>query len=356
MLNIFVWFRYLLFALSIVCSAVITSVSVWNFGYAQILPKSFGRIIQVDSYVIFVGAFALVGTFVIIFMDVYRKNTWTSRIWFECLWSFGLFLLNLSSAIVVTVLVPSQMCSDQLPEGACTSTKLLQGFTWFYTVVLFGYFFTVFVTVFIRSESGNRLWGLNIYSLGSAEPSNNSTRLHSPPSSPIPSMLNLIAAPKPQRPLVNTVPNLMPYTYRAGLSPSWQIEHFQYPLPSSRQKQIQRPPPVAGAGPSNLYPEFLHSSLPLSAQPSFGNTSPQQTQTSDFPLGQWPRPDIMSRSSRRATATSSLQHHDAQPQAAVSGPDGELGAALISRSRPFGPRTRSGSNSGGEIVAQVVHR
>ncbi|KAF9069879.1 hypothetical protein BDP27DRAFT_663199 [Rhodocollybia butyracea] len=155
----------LFFALSIVCSAVIASFSVWNLGYAQ-TSKSLRQVIEVDSFGIFVGGFVLVGVFTMIFIEVGRKNAFTSRVWFDCIWSGLFFSLNISLASIVTALLPSQMCSvlntgaHNLPSGACWSTKGLQAFTWLHAIVLFAYFLTIFLTVFIYSGRDNRLWDI----------------------------------------------------------------------------------------------------------------------------------------------------------------------------------------------------
>ncbi|GAW06629.1 hypothetical protein LENED_008566 [Lentinula edodes] len=136
--NFFVWLRYIVFATSVTCSAVIASVSVWNLGFAQSSSKPLDQVIQVDSFGIFVGAFSLVGVFTIIFAEVGRTNVFTTRIWFDCLWSGLFFLLNISAASVITALLPSQMCKNthKLPSEACTSTKVLQGFTWLITTFI----------------------------------------------------------------------------------------------------------------------------------------------------------------------------------------------------------------------------
>jgi hypothetical protein len=290
-----------------------------------------------------------------IFIEVGRKNAFTSRIWFDCLWSGLFFCFNISLASVVTALLPSQMCSGtlNLPSGACGSTKGLEGFAWLHTFILFVYFLTIFLTVFIYSGRDNRLWGYSIYNLSTYDRSNSSNRLQSPPSSPVPNMLHRfikppsIAAPRPQRP--SNVANLMPYAYRSGLSPDYQIEHFQFPV------EPQRPPPVVGSGPSNLYPGFMRSSLPPGAHlPSSRRNSaafgPQQQQPLQ-PLVEWPRPDIMTQQSRRsrritpkAPLSSSVPLSSSAPQADEAGVSRNASMS-ISRSRPYGPRTRTGSDS-----------
>ncbi|KAJ3778185.1 hypothetical protein FB446DRAFT_699403 [Lentinula raphanica] len=353
--NSFVWFRYLVFALP--------------------------QIIQVDSFVIFVGASSLVAVFTIIFVEVGRREAFTCRVWFDCLWSGFLFLLNISAASVVTALMPSQMCrrTSKLSSEACTSTKVLQGFTWLFTILLFSYFVTIFITVFIRSGSDSRLWYYSIYDISSYNRHNSNARLQSPPTSPMPRMSSLkrfikppsissIIAPRPQRPNTNAVENIMPYAYRSGLSPDYQIEHFQFPARLPRQApDLQRPPIAAGAGPKNLYPEYLRSSLTPN-QP----TQPQNTHRSSIvsgdglsphesppPLGVWPRPDIMTQASRRS--------HRITPQAQtgittrvasmrlVTESEARPGVSILDagdpRSRPTGPRTRAGSNSMGNSIS-----
>ncbi|KAJ3987158.1 hypothetical protein F5890DRAFT_864102 [Lentinula detonsa] len=378
--NFFIWFRYLVFALSIVCSAVIASVSVWNLGFAHQASK-------LDSFVVFVGAFSLVGVFTIIFIEVGRTNAFTSRIWFDCLWSGFLFLLNISAASVVTALMPSQMCKIELPSEACTSTKVIQGFTWLITILLLVYFLTIFITVFIRSGSDSRLWWYSIYDISTYDRSNSSTRLQSPPSSPMPRMSSLkrlvkplpilsIAAPRPQRPTINTVANIMPYAYRSGLSPDYQIEHFQFPVrpppQTQRESGTQRLPTIVGAGPKNLYPEYLRSSLPpnssnqrvTSASNTYrtsavpGDGFPPHPQESPPPLGNWPRPDIMTQASRRSHRITPKAQAGIPPRVASITLDPESEAipgvsspVSDSRSKPTGPRTRAGSNSMGDNMS-----
>ncbi|KAJ4488081.1 hypothetical protein J3R30DRAFT_3695733 [Lentinula aciculospora] len=369
--NFFLCFRYSVFALSIACSAVIASVSVWNLGFSQQASQSITQVVQVDSFVIFTGAFSLVGVFTIIFVEVGRSNAFTSKIWFDCLWSGFLFLLNISSASIVTALLPSQMCQNihKLSSQVCASTKVLQGFTWLITTLLFAYFLTIFVTVCVLS-SDSRLWRYSIYDLSSYDRSNNSTRLQSPPSSPMPRMASLkrfikppsipsIAAPRPQRPTTNAVATIMPYAYRSGLSPDYQIEHFQFPARSPRQSQqdsgLQRPQAIAGAGPRSLYPEYLRSSLPPNPQATSTSTADRssavpgdelspQPQGSPPPLGDWPRPDIMTQTSRRShRITPKVQA--GVPTSSVMLESEATQETSNSRSKPFGPRIRSGSNS-----------
>jgi hypothetical protein len=386
--NLFIWLRYLVFALCVVCSAVICSVSVWNLGFAQGSP-SLAQIIQVDSYVIFAGGAGLVLVFTIIFIEVGRNRnaSLTSRVWFECLWSGFLFMLNLSAAALVTALIPSQMCqSHHLPVLACTSSKILQAFTWLLSIITFTYFLTIFITVFIRSGSDSRMWQGSIFSISFYDRSNSSTRLQSPPASPTPGRMlgkitaptiaaPTIAAPRPRKPVH------MPYAYRSGLSPEeYQIEHFQFPGP-------QRPPPVRSFDQpsSNLsfYPEFLRASLRSSMIPNVTQVaptsilnfdssalpndivnSPQGTaapRTSPPPLGDWPRADIMAhtpqvrptKSSRRTTKifTASPDIQQSEPSTLLAPPmsmasEGRnigpsVPVSLGSRTlRPSGPRTR----------------
>ncbi|KAF5391393.1 hypothetical protein D9757_001992 [Collybiopsis confluens] len=336
-----------------------------TIGAHSISFEALPGVVRVDSYVIFVGAFTLLTTFT---LEVGRgRNAFTSQVWIDCTISILLFLLNLSSASVVTALLPSQMCSgdQQLPSGACTSTIILESFTWIYSIILLTYFLTIFITVFVRSTD-SKLWGRSVYQLGSYE-TNSGSRLRSP-SSPIPSMLYRfikppsIAAPRPRR-VANAVPDLIPYGYRSGLGPDYQIEHFQLPAGSeSLHQALTKPPPIAGSGPLNLYPEFLRSSLQPTAQPASrrnssalpGAVPPQMKQPSPPPLGNWPRSDIMQQTSRRSTrriaprVAAPLGHHDVvDPQEMMPGTSRQVSMS-ISRSRPSGPRTRTGSNSEGD--------
>jgi hypothetical protein len=366
MLNLIICFRYLVFALSIVCNAVIASVSVWNLGFAQEsrsqkLAPTLVQVVQVDSFVIFVGGCGLVLIFTIVFVEVGRNRNVavTNRVWFECLWSGMLFLLNICAASVVTALLPSQTCqSENLPRLACTSTKVLQSFTWLFTGILLAYFLTVFVTVFIRSGSDSRIWMYSMYHV-TFDRRNGSDRLPSPTPAPPPSRMlgrfkpASIVAPRPHRPTT--------FNYRSGLSAEYAIEHFQ--LPSSHP---QPPPPVSNYPRPlslSLYPEYLRSSLPANMTPlaPIADVAPDPApKTSPPPLGDWPRTDIMmhssvhpsGRNSRRVTTRPTYEAQRESFSQNLEPVEREIIAASVLAPpppivRPSGPRTRTQDRSGG---------
>jgi len=102
--------RYLVFAALIVFSSIVASVAVWNSS----LVSSSGQEAHIDTYLVIVGALGLALTFTIIFVELIRRNAFTSRVWFELLWTTTFFMLYLGGASVLTALGPDTMCQPQL--------------------------------------------------------------------------------------------------------------------------------------------------------------------------------------------------------------------------------------------------
>lgn len=101
------------------------SRQLWNFRRGILTCRSIHDV-RVQAHL-----FAMSCSYVhSIFAEVGRTNVFTTRIWFDCLWSGFLFLLNISmvfdkdlsartltwcpsgAASVITALLPSQMCKS----------------------------------------------------------------------------------------------------------------------------------------------------------------------------------------------------------------------------------------------------
>ncbi|KAJ7219173.1 hypothetical protein GGX14DRAFT_434908 [Mycena pura] len=324
--------RYIVFAVFTVCNAILASVAVWNSS----LIASSGRDTRLDIYLVVVGALGLALTFTIIFVELVRRNAFTSRVWFEMLWITLFFAMYLGGASVLTVVGPDDMCNQQqdgkdlLLPGACSSTRVLMGFTWLCTFVLFGNLVLLMIVIVINrnNESMPRVWECTVHNL----PPLTSLRSATPilPRFSRDKMAH-VAAPVPQRP--TTVPSAL-YTLRStGLNSQYQIEHFnppeQFPGPrastnlgSSPADYLHKHPSAGGAVQAAvaLYPQFISSAhvsaLPASSQPQVQPTPP--------PLGDWPRPDAPLRVKRKLPPTAGLLEGETSP------------------TRPMGPRTRGG--------------
>jgi len=273
--------RYLVFASFIVCNSVLASVAVWN---ASLSPPA--RDSRLDTYIVVVGALGLALTFAIIFTELVRRNAFTSRVWFETLWTLLFFLLDLGGASALAAVGPDDMCNQQSPPSnsntgqQCTSLRVLMAFTWLAALILLIYFVLLIVLVAVNSnnESVPRIWVCTIHNF---PPLMSAVRSHSPALprftsgnkmsevvTPLP-----LPAPMPQRPTV--VPSAL---YSMGLGSQYEIEYFQPPAPTSPvvspADHLHRHPSTAGSVQAALalYPQFLSSAYV--AQPPPGQPSP----------------------------------------------------------------------------------
>jgi hypothetical protein len=355
-MNFLATLRYLVFAFFIVCNAILASVAVWN---SSLVPS--GRDSHIDTYLVIVGALGLALTFTIIFVELIRRNAFTSRVWFEILWTTTFFGLDLAGAAILTALGPDDMCKpkilsrnkqqqqQQLPPGSCSSSRVLMGFTWLCTFILLMYLILlVILTIANRNnESVPRIWECTVHNF----PPLTSGRSNAPVSPFLPRFsqdkMPTVVAPAPQRP--NTVPSAL-YTLRSvGLNSQYQIEHFRPashapgpPMPSS---PVASPADYLHRNPSNagnvqaavaLYPQFLSSAYVSQPPPAHTQLPPirtlpsQSANRSPPPLGDWPRADAPLRVKRKLPPAMG-----AEEQVGVgSGP-----------SRPMGPRTRAGTTN-----------
>ncbi|KAF7363347.1 hypothetical protein MSAN_00990100 [Mycena sanguinolenta] len=346
-MNFLATLRYLIFAIFIVCNAILSSVAVWNSSLVH--PSS--RQSRTDTYIVVVGALGLALTFTIIFVELVRRNAFTSRVWFEILWTTTFFGLDLAGAAILTVVGLADVCaptqskkSQPILPGTCSSSRVLMGFTWLCTFILLMYLILLVTLTLVNwnNDSMPRIWECTVHNFPPL-----AYRRSNAPSSFAPRFTQdktVIAAPTPQRP--NTVPSAL-YTLRSiGLNSQYQIEHFRppshisaHPMPSS---PVASPADYLHRNPSNagsvqaavaLYPQFLSSAYvaqppPARMQPPAAASNPShRLSRSPPPLGDWPRADAPLRIKRKHPPSMGLE---------------EQTAAGLAPLRPMGPRTRAG--------------
>ncbi|KDQ33202.1 hypothetical protein PLEOSDRAFT_1110448 [Pleurotus ostreatus PC15] len=350
--------RCVLFAFFIVCNAIICSGAVWNLSLMQPL----GWRMEVNVYLIVIGAIAVTFSFALMFCELLRPNGFTSLVWVECAWVTLFLVLELAGASAFLAIVPALTCQPLgVParlndgrrsrlltrvSGACSSTRLVLAFTWICSLMLLIYVCFLTISAVIQSKDDPKIWVSSVRHLRWSE---ERRQLSSAPPSPTrPRFIKKnpsIVAPRPRR--VLQAPNI--YAYRSGLSDDYQIEHFQppnaiqsepvEPEPALLLRNDSQPPVNYNAYPAvSFYPQYMQSAI----TPAIHQQLPPEQQagpSSPPPLGDWPRRDVLS--------------HPAKPKRRPAPPlDDELAAIanLTSPSashtrRPSGPRTRSTMNA-----------
>ncbi|KAJ7582901.1 hypothetical protein C8J56DRAFT_956013 [Mycena floridula] len=342
MVNFYIYLRYALFGCFIVCNAIIASVAVWNISLAQVASMKF----PVVAYLVFLGASSLAFIFTVIFIELARRNAVTSRVWFECLWTGFFSIMELAGAAAFSSTVPDAMCSKKANRLAgrlaCTSTQALLAFTWICTILLLCYLLILSISSLLHHKHNPQIWHTNIHNF----PAIDCGRLASAPPTPtLPRFINrapTIVAPKPHRPQ----PVDLIDAYRSGLSPDYEIEHFQPanyhtsqpvpPIPAASTSQLMRGPATNYAA-NTFYSQVVQSSL--IAQPAVAqrpNTT-RRTGPSPPPLGNWPRADAIQQSASRPRKLP-----PSPGMADLSGSSPPSHAPNTGR-RPAGPRKRSTS-------------
>jgi len=338
-------FRYLVFGLFVISNSIICIVAVWNLSLAQ----SAGQTLQVDAYLIFLGAFALFFIFTVIFTEILRKNAITGRLWFETLWVGLFWIMELSGAAALTAIVPNISCDHQ--STTCSSTRARLAFSWIITMTLLVYLVYLLCAAIIRQQRDPQIWHASVKEICRSPSSRQS--LGSAPASP--------SLPRFQKEIPDVVapqPRLPPPTainvYRSGQGPEYDIGHPQRP---SSPAAVRPVPPIPVAAPPSrlltraaarqsavpvpsLYPQHLQSSVTRPPQPS------QPSPASPPPLGDWPRADAVEQPLRsvrklpRATASGPASSTTTGPH-----PPSETASSALpsSRSRLPGSRTTSGS-------------
>jgi hypothetical protein len=356
--------RYLMLAIVILSNAIICSVSVWNYFIAQAINYN----LQVDAYLVFLGAFSLSFIFLTIFTGLIWKNSVTCHVWYESLWVGVFFCLEFAGAVGLSSVVPELLCNASsvvtpLPQS-CTSTRVLLAFTWICSITLMGYFLLLVITASLHARIDYRVWHRPVRHFNwpelpdteeSTESSKSSTTgLRSPMS---------IVAPKPRR----IVPAAL-FAYRRPTSSEYRIDPFFHRPPTVH---VIRPPPTAVPPPqmtqqpqnsywgyqaSAFYP--VHVQKTLASHPYVTQVPPRthDIPSTPPPLGDWPRADAVSqpRRQKRQPAPPPLSPpevlYSSGPISApynVETPALPPPVALVSpRSRPSGPRSRSRSQTG----------
>ncbi|KAH8117355.1 hypothetical protein DFH11DRAFT_1004863 [Phellopilus nigrolimitatus] len=371
MFPLFLLYRAATFALFIVCNAVICSVAAWNLSFVQDLA----RVARIDAFLIFLGAFGLLVVFPIIFIDVIRKGAVSSRVWFEACWLTLFWMLNFAGAAAVTAVAPDAVCSfssaKSLSSGsACTSARVLVVFSWLNTGFLFLYFFLLASFAIAHQKENNGVWRAGVREFPWFETKQS---LRSAPTSPIMSRFGRakspsLAVPTPRRPPPHFVHG------RAGLDSRVEIEHFTDVASLEEQPLPPAPAALAPTAPNALafYPQHVQSTMknvptylrqhlllltylvPLpnpsatgrghspSAQTAPSRSAPRRSSAHAAPPSrQGSGASSNSRKSGRSKAPPPLTLERSATRAA-----GVLPAMPSpSRSRPTGPRTRSGSSS-----------
>jgi len=344
MQRILLTLRYVVCGVFIICNAIVASVAVWNLSIVQSIKDDF-PLVQLDYYLVCVGASGLALTFAIIFVELGRRNAFTSRVWFEVSW-VGLYCsVDLAGASALSAMAPGRLCQDQdhkhdVAPGGCSSARVLMAFTWISTVALFAYFTMLVVLSVLHHKTDSRIWQYNIHNFPSLDPA----PLPSAPATPILPRFRgkppVVVSPKPRRP--DVVPAAL-YSYRSGLGSQYEIEHYRPPsasaerpvppIPVAAPYQPLRTTTQAGTLPSvTLYPQHMQSVSQQSPQ-----TLPQShSPPAPLPLGSWPNASAPARTKPKqpmrivtlAPTDTPVVHESSSPP----------------RTRPSGPRTRSNSS------------
>ncbi|KIJ68978.1 hypothetical protein HYDPIDRAFT_172484 [Hydnomerulius pinastri MD-312] len=303
--------RYTFFGLFVICNAIICSVAVWNHSLVHT-----NQTLQVDVYLIFLGAFNLVSVFTFIFAELLCGNPLTTRVWFECGW-IGLFwLMHLAGAAAVTAIEPDLHCNSRVitfVHSLCTSERVLLAFTWMCTVILLLYFLLLIFIAVTHQRDDPGVWSSSVHNLRWVTARQ---CLSSAPNSPSDPRFKKRAPvdiynPRPVRPV--PVPA---YVHRGGLSPEYEIEHYRPAFSATDHMDLESslslpdviPAPRTIPVPAMPAPVMLHSEAPrypapgqhqlpssiiYAGQPSAPTQAVPSSLPSPPPLGEWPRRDIM---------------------------------------------------------------
>ncbi|KAG2158365.1 uncharacterized protein EDB93DRAFT_1121073 [Suillus bovinus] len=260
--------RYILFGLFVVCNAIICSVAVWNHSLVQ---AAGGQTVQVDVYLIFLGAFSLALIFLIIFADLLCTNPLCARVWFECTWVAFVWLMQLAGAAAVTAIAPHIQCSARataVNDNSCLSTNILVAFTWICTVILLLYLSLLFVTAVTTQWIDPGVWHHNVRYLRIDSARQRLPSAQNPPITPRfvkGRGTSDIYKPRSLRPVA---PNPV-YGYRAGLGPEYEIEHYRpheshhMPVDSaSSLPQAIPAPSVSYPSPARIYSQRIRGLIP----------------------------------------------------------------------------------------------
>jgi len=295
-----VLFRFFVFILFIICSCIICSVGVWNLGLAD----SAGLNSQIAAYLVFLGAFGIVCGFPVMFVDILRKNAFTSRISVECLFIGILWVMHLSGAAAISANFAGAQCTGSVRASAvnaCTSAKVLIGFSWTATFTLLIYAVTLAACTILHQTADPEIWHATVRDYPWFS-NRSSQRLHSTPSSPMAEkgLPFKITAPKPGHPMPSitsekwaleaSLPQKPAQTHDFNdVKHSYAPEALAVSEPTSAESSdYQRPVlPKISTLPS-LYPAQVHSAAPPNTRSSMKLQSASVEPTPPA-LGKWPQ-------------------------------------------------------------------
>jgi len=367
MLNPLSLLRYLVFVVFVVSNAITASAAAWNLSIVEGIAGDVAST-GISIFLIVLGALGLIVIFTVIFFDLWEKDIFISRIWFELSWVVLFFMMELGGAAAITAQNNGQVCNSPSLVSLCASIVVLQGFTWICAILLFGYFILIFILTVLKYKDDSAIWCWTVRKLIWQH----THKTVIPPSlPPLPSFRTYepgIVAPRPRR--ITTVPD-PDLSYRSGLGFDYQIEHFQppalgvnglglstdpsrplspllftsstLPTPLSPTRNLPQKPLPAAFAP--FYPSYVQAAINPEFSTEHSSTSQVRNLTgassySPPPLGDWPRRDATSlpvRGRRRQnppapysfTMPTAAQQRRDQPQQP--------------RPRPSGPRRRSTS-------------
>jgi len=353
MKNILIPFRYFVFAAFIVCNAISCSTAVWNLALSQ----EAGRLLSVDVFVTLVGASALAFIFTIIIIELVNRELVTGRVWFECMWVGFFSLLEFCAAVALSVIGPGVMCNALVTEfivDSCTSTRVVLAFLWICTSILLAYLILLTTSAYMHKNENPQIWSCSVRWFDWS-----GTRSYigsdGPKSLSLPHFVekkrpgSLIIVPKPRQTGFYAQPNM-------GIDSD---EHLQPQMQPAPAMTVERPLPVVPAPEvhqpqrtretaSSFYPRHMQSVVASQPQqPSYFSKPMKELPRSSSPpppLGDWPRPSIISepRSKRqqqpsRGFTVPPASSHRPQPSSESTRP--------LRPMRPTHRSTRSGSTS-----------
>jgi len=155
MLNPLTLLRYLVFVVFVVSNAIIASAAAWNLSIVEDIAGDVAAT-AISIYLIVLGALGLVVIFTVIFLDLWEKDIFIIRIWFELSWVILFFIMELGGAAAITAQSNGQVCNSNNSVSLCASTEVLQGFTWICAILLFGYFILLFYFVHTKVQGRHR--------------------------------------------------------------------------------------------------------------------------------------------------------------------------------------------------------
>jgi len=343
----FIVLRYVAFALFIVFSSVICIVAALNIG--ALAPET-PRWPEVDTYLIFLGAFGIVTVFPVIFVELIRKNAFIARVAVEVTWVALLWVMHLSGAAAITAITPQMTCAATAPASQkpvdCTSAKLLLAFTWLSTITLLSYLLGLVICTVHHHHEDSNVWRSGVRDYPWFTPA---ASLPTPVSS-----YGKLIDPREKQP-TNGV-----YAQQIGLAATYSVEPLALdarPVPPPpvasivQNTQVRRaapPPPPAAAAPTasnslSLYPQHLQATvgqLPAIPGRVSGHSPP--------PAGSWPRsqPQEPLPRKQRPSPDAALSPAFRFPPARLDAPQEKTtrNTSSAARPKPSGPRTTSTSS------------